>query len=53
LIISKLDGTAKGGVIVAIAKELSVPVEFIGIGEGMEDLQKFDANAYAEALFNA
>lgn len=53
LIISKLDGTAKGGVIVAIAKELAVPVEFVGIGEGIDDLQKFDAPAYAEALFNA
>ncbi len=53
LIISKLDGTAKGGVMVAIAKELAVPVEFVGIGEGIDDIQKFDASAYAEALFNA
>ncbi len=53
LIISKLDGTAKGGVMVAIAKELAVPVEFVGIGEGIDDIQKFDAPAYAEALFNA
>ena len=53
LIISKLDGTAKGGVMVAIAKELAVPVEFVGIGEGIDDIQKFDAPSYAEALFNA
>lgn len=53
LIITKLDGTAKGGVMIAIADELSVPVDFIGIGEGLEDLEPFDANSYAEALFNA
>jgi len=53
LIITKLDGTAKGGVIVAIAEELSVPVEFIGLGEGLEDIQIFDAAGYAEALFHA
>ncbi|UCD18508.1 MAG: signal recognition particle-docking protein FtsY [Candidatus Zixiibacteriota bacterium] len=53
LIITKLDGTAKGGVIVAIAEEFSVPVEFIGIGERIEDLQAFDAESYAEALFYA
>ncbi len=53
LIITKLDGTAKGGVMIAIAEELSVPVDFIGLGEGIEDLEPFDANSYAEALFNA
>ncbi|MCP4704873.1 MAG: signal recognition particle-docking protein FtsY [candidate division Zixibacteria bacterium] len=53
LIISKLDGTAKGGVMIAIAEELSVPVDFIGIGESIEDLEPFDANNYAEALFDA
>ncbi len=53
LVVTKLDGTAKGGVIVAISEELSVPVEFIGIGEAIEDLQLFDADSYAEALFNA
>lgn len=53
LIITKLDGTAKGGVMIAIAEELSVPVDFIGIGEGIEDLEPFDAKNYAEALFNA
>ena len=53
LIITKLDGTAKGGVMIAIAEELSVPVDFIGLGEGIEDLEPFDADNYAEALFNA
>jgi len=52
LIITKLDGTAKGGVMIAIAEELSVPVDFIGIGERIEDLEPFDANSYTEALFN-
>jgi fused signal recognition particle receptor len=46
----KLDGTAKGGIIVAIAKELKIPVRFIGIGEGLEDLKVFDAREFAEAL---
>ena len=51
LIITKLDGTAKGGVVIAIAEELGVPVEFIGVGEGIDDLQRFDAGQFAEALF--
>jgi len=51
LIVTKLDGTAKGGIMVAIAQELSVPVDFIGIGEGIDDLQPFDAREYVEALF--
>ena len=52
LIITKLDGTAKGGVVIAIAEELGVPVEFVGIGEGIDDLQRFDAQQFAEALFD-
>jgi fused signal recognition particle receptor len=52
LIITKLDGTAKGGVIIAIAEELGVPVDFIGVGEGLEDLQRFDAKKFADALFS-
>ena len=52
LIVTKLDGTAKGGVMIAIAEELSVPVDFIGIGEGIADLEPFDPKSYAEALFN-
>ena len=48
--ITKLDGTAKGGILLAIARRLALPVRFIGIGEGVEDLQPFDAEAFAEAL---
>ena len=51
LIITKLDGTAKGGVIIAIAEELGVPVEFVGLGEGIDDIQRFDSKEFAEALF--
>ncbi len=51
LIITKLDGTAKGGVLIAIAEELEVPVEFIGLGEGVEDIQEFDSSKVVEALF--
>ena len=53
LIITKLDGTAKGGVIIAIAEEFGVPVDFIGVGEGIEDLQRFDSRQFAEALFES
>ncbi len=48
--ITKLDGTAKGGILLAIAKRLSLPVRFVGLGEGIEDLEPFDAETYAEAL---
>jgi fused signal recognition particle receptor len=51
LIVTKLDGTAKGGVMIAVAQELGVPVEFIGLGEGIDDIQRFDPTEYAEALF--
>ncbi len=50
IILTKLDGTAKGGIAVAIAKELGVPVKFAGMGEGIGDLQPFDSEAYAEAI---
>ena len=50
LIITKLDGTAKGGVVIAIAEELNVPVDFIGLGETVDDLQRFDPKQFAEAL---
>ncbi len=53
LIITKLDGTAKGGIAVAIAHELSLPIFRIGVGEALEDLQAFDALAYAQALVGA
>jgi fused signal recognition particle receptor len=51
VIVTKLDGTAKGGVIIAVAEELGVPVDFIGLGEGLDDLQPFDAQQFADALF--
>jgi len=53
LIVTKLDGTAKGGIVVAIARELKIPVKFIGLGEQVDDLQPFDAENFAEALFAA
>ncbi|MEW6413510.1 MAG: signal recognition particle-docking protein FtsY [Candidatus Zixiibacteriota bacterium] len=52
IIVTKLDGTAKGGVMIAVAQELGVPVDFIGLGEGIDDLQRFDARQFAEALFS-
>jgi fused signal recognition particle receptor len=50
IILTKLDGTAKGGICVAIAQELGVPVKFVGLGEGIDDLQPFDAQEYVNAL---
>ncbi len=52
IILTKLDGTAKGGIALAIQAELGVPVKYIGVGEHMEDLQKFDPNAFIDALFD-
>lgn len=51
IILTKLDGTAKGGIVVSIAKELNIPVKFIGLGEKIDDLQRFDAGEFATALF--
>jgi fused signal recognition particle receptor len=51
IIITKLDGTAKGGVIIAVAQDLGVPVDFVGIGEGREDIQRFEPRRFTEALF--
>ncbi len=51
IILTKLDGTAKGGIAVAIQSELNVPVKYIGVGESIDDLQKFDADAFVDALF--
>ena len=53
VVLTKLDGTAKGGVAVAIAGELEVPIRFVGVGEGLEDLLPFSAVDYVEALFGA
>lgn len=51
LILTKLDGTAKGGIVVAINDELSIPVKMIGVGEAIDDLQEFDPKSFAEAIF--
>jgi len=50
VILTKLDGTAKGGVVISICEQLRVPVRFVGVGEGIDDLQPFDAKLFAEAL---
>ncbi|MCF8260327.1 MAG: signal recognition particle-docking protein FtsY [Melioribacteraceae bacterium] len=52
LIVTKLDGTAKGGMIFQICNELQIPVKYIGVGEGIDDLQDFDKQKYLDALFN-
>ena len=52
LIITKLDGTARGGAVVALRRELSLPIRFIGVGEGLEDLQPFNPQQYAESLLD-
>ncbi len=51
IILTKLDGTAKGGIVIAIRNELNIPVWYIGVGEGIDDLQAFDAKEFVEALF--
>jgi fused signal recognition particle receptor len=53
LILTKLDGTAKGGIILSIKKELNVPVKFIGVGEKIDDMQPFDAKEFVSALFSS
>ena len=52
IILTKLDGTAKGGIAVAIHSELGIPVKYIGVGESIDDLQKFDADEFVNALFD-
>ncbi|MGM9936732.1 MAG: signal recognition particle-docking protein FtsY [Candidatus Ornithomonoglobus sp.] len=52
IVLTKLDGTAKGGIVISIAKEQRIPVKFIGVGEGVDDLQVFDAQSFAKALFD-
>ena len=51
VILTKLDGTAKGGAVISVKEKLGLPVRFVGVGEGLEDLMPFDADAFAEALF--
>ena len=50
IFLAKLDGTAKGGIVLAICDELKIPIELIGVGEGLEDMVTFDAGAFVEAL---
>lgn len=52
IVLTKLDGTSRGGIILAIREALGIPVKFVGVGEQIDDLQPFDADAFAEALFN-
>jgi fused signal recognition particle receptor len=52
LVITKLDGTAKGGVVFQIAAKKNFPVKYIGVGEGIDDLYEFDSKSFVEALFN-
>lgn len=51
IVLTKLDGTAKGGVVLRIQQELAIPMEFVGVGEGIDDLQEFDTEAFVEAIF--
>ena len=51
IVLTKLDGTAKGGVVLSIQQELAIPMEYVGVGEGVDDLQEFDPDAFARAFF--
>lgn len=51
LILTKLDGTARGGAVVSVVDELALPIKFVGVGEALGDLQPFDAESFVEALF--
>ena len=53
IVITKMDGTAKGGIVIAIQKELGIPVKYIGVGEKLDDMQRFDPDAFVKALFAA
>ena len=53
IVLTKMDGTAKGGIAVAIHAELGIPVKYIGVGESIDDLQKFDAATFVRALFSS
>ena len=52
IVLTKLDGTAKGGIVISIRNELGIPVKLIGVGEGIDDLQKFEARSFVDALFD-
>ena len=51
IVLTKLDGTAKGGAVISIKAKLGLPVRFVGVGEGMDDLMEFDPDAFVDALF--
>jgi fused signal recognition particle receptor len=51
IVLTKLDGTAKGGVVIAVQEEVGLPVQYVGVGEGVDDLQPFDPALFARALF--
>jgi fused signal recognition particle receptor len=51
IVLTKLDGTAKGGIVIAIREALGIPIKLIGVGEQLEDLRPFDADEFARALF--
>ncbi|MPM81732.1 Signal recognition particle receptor FtsY [bioreactor metagenome] len=51
IVLTKLDGTAKGGIVISIKHQLDIPVKLIGVGEGIEDLQEFNPEEFVEALF--
>ena len=51
IILTKLDGTAKGGFVISLADQLGVPVKYVGIGEGIDDIEEFDSESFVEALF--
>ena len=53
IVLTKLDGTAKGGIVIAVQRELGVPVKLVGLGEGPDDLAPFDPEAFVDALFAA
>jgi fused signal recognition particle receptor len=53
IVLTKLDGTAKGGIVVAVQRELGVPVKLVGLGEGPDDLAPFDAEDFVDALLDA
>ena len=52
IVLTKIDGTSKGGIVIGISSTMNIPVKYIGVGEKIEDLQKFDAKQFAEALFD-
>ena len=52
IVLTKMDGTAKGGIAVAIQSELGIPVKYLGVGESIDDLQKFDSEQFVNALFH-